>query len=283
VDNNGCSGRDTVQVTTLVPISVPECYVGFDTLTWKNDDHWTTTNMPGNADSVRIYKETSLNVWTLIGTVSKSVDHFLDMVSLPQQQSYSYKIAIVDTCGNESDLSSSHTTITLMSAYDQPSNTYGFTWSAYYGIIVNDYYLYGIDGTGSVTQVGSVPGNQFMFNYFNPNPGFVKYFVGFETPDCNAKTNVIVKSNWVIKDSLLTSVHEVGIIPFAVYPNPASDQVTLKFDATDFQVQLFTTLGQVLLSEHNTKVLDVSNVSKGLYIIQVTVNGTVNKQKIIIN
>ncbi len=282
IDGNGCSGRDTIQVTTLIPIGEEECYVGFDTLTWKNDVNWTV-NLPGNADSVRIYKETSLNVWTLIGTVSKTVDHFLDMASLPQQQSYSYKIALVDTCGNESNLSSFHTTISLLSAYDQPSNTYGFTWSAYDGIIVNDYYLYGIYGNGTVTQVGSVPGNQFMFNYLNPDPGFVKYFVGFETPDCDAKTNIVVKSNWVLRDSLLTSVHEVGIIPFAVYPNPASSQLTINIGVEDFQVNVLTTIGQVVLSEHNVKTLDVSSLSKGLYIMQVTANGTTSEKKIIIN
>ena len=170
-----------------------------------------------------------------------------------------------------------------MSAYDQPSNTYGFTWSAYDGIIVNDYYLYGIYGNGTVTQVGSVPGNQFMFNYLNPDPGFVKYFVGFETPDCDAKTNIVVKSNWVLRDSLLTSVHEVGIIPFAVYPNPASSQLTINIGVEDFQVNVLTTIGQVVLSEHNVKTLDVSSLSKGLYIMQVTANGTTSEKKIIIN
>ncbi len=281
VDNNGCSGRDTVQVTTLVPIDAPICYVEFDTLTWKNNINWTI-NLPGNADSVRIYKEYGLN-FLPIGTVSKTINHFLDIASTPQSQSYRYKIAVIDTCGNESELSSPHKTITLLSVYDQPSNIYTFNWSFYEGLVVSYYYLNGIDISNNVTQIAQVNWNIDMYNYISPNPAFVKYYIGFETPDCNAKTNVIVKSNWVIKDSLLTSVHEVGIIPFSIFPNPASDQVTLQIDATDFQVQLLTTLGQVVLSEYNVKTLDVSSLSKGLYIIQVTVAGTVSKQKIIIN
>jgi hypothetical protein len=283
LDNNGCSGVDTIQVTTLVPTTVPICYVGFDTLTWKNDDHWTSANMPGNADSVRIYREVSLNVWNKIGTVHKSVDHFLDMGSAPQSQSYAYKIGIVDTCGNESAMSSYHKTITLMSAYDAPSHTYGFTWSAYEGLIVNDYYLFGIDSANTVTQVISVAGNIFMYNYLYPNPGFVKYYIGFETPDCNAKTNIMVKSNWVMKDSLLTNVHEVGIIPFSVYPNPASNQLNLTIGIEDFTVNIINIIGQVVLTEDNTKVLDVNNLTKGMYIVSVTAHGITTKRRFVKN
>ena len=280
IDNNGCSGRDTVQITTLVPTDAPICYVEFDTLTWKNNVNWTI-NLPGNADSVQIYKEVSLNVWNKIGTVPKIVDHFLDMASMPQAQSYSYKIAMLDTCGNESVLSAHHTTITLMSAYDAPSHTYGFTWSAYGGLVVPDYYLFGIDSANSVTQVASVPGNIYMYNYLYPNPGFVKYFVGFETPDCDAKTNVIVKSNWVMRDSLLTGTQEMGMILFSMYPNPATDQLNIGIGSENFEVEISTMLGQVLLSEHNTKVLNIDLLPQGIYIISITADGVRTNQRFI--
>ena len=270
VDNNGCSGRDTVQITALVPTDEPICYVEFDTLTWKNNTNWTT-NLPSNADSVHIYKEVSLNVWNKIGSVPKTISHFLDMASAPQAQSYSYKIAVVDTCGNESNLSSYHTTITLLSAYDVNTNTYGFNWSAYHGLTVSDYYLYGINALNQVTQIASVPGNVYMYNYVTPNLSYIKYFVGFQTPSCNAKTNVIVKSNWI--QSVITSVHEVVTIPFSVFPNPATNQLTINIGLEDFQVDVFTALGQVILSQHNTKVLDVNNLPQGVYIISISADG----------
>lgn len=270
VDNNGCSGRDTVQITSLLPTPAPICYVEFDTITWKNNINWTA-NLPGNADSIHIYKEVSLNVWNRIGSVSKSISHFIDSLSAPQAQSYSYKIAVVDTCGNESNLSSYHTTITLLSAYDVGTNTYGFNWSAYHGLTVNDYYLFSIDASNVVNQIATVPGNVFMYNYLNPNLAYIKYFVGFETPDCDAKANVIVKSNWV--QSVLTSVNELKTIPFSVYPNPASDQLTINIGIGQFQVEVSTMLGQVLLTEHNTKVLNISSLPQGMYIISITANG----------
>jgi len=278
MDNNGCSGRDTVEITTLIPTPAPICFVEFDTLTWKNNINWSI-NLPSNADSVRIYKETSLGVWTLIGTVHKSIHHFLDMASAPQAQSYSYKIAMVDNCGNESELSSYHTTITLLSAYDQGTSTYGFNWSAYHGLIVGDYYLFGIDGANVITQVATVPGNVYMYNYVNPNLSFVKYYIGFEAPNCTNKTNVIVKSNWV--QSVLTSVKEITVILFSVYPNPANDQININIGIDKFQVEVLTILGQVVLHEHNVKTLNIESLTNGVYIISITANGVRTNKRFI--
>lgn len=277
VDNNGCSGRDTIEITALLPIDEEICYVEFDTITWKNNVNWTST-LPGNADSVRIYKEDGIN-WIPIGTVYKTTTNFLDMASNPQAQSYSYKIAVIDTCGNESNLSSYHKTITLLSAYDQPSNTYGFTWSHYEGLIVSYYYLYGIDASNNVHLVATVNGSVQMYNYVGPNPAYIKYYVGFETPNCDGtKANVIVKSNWIIKDPLITGTEEVNYVPFSIYPTPANDQLNLSIEANDFQVEVLTLLGQVVLTEHNAKILDVSNLTKGTYIISISVDGIRNNK-----
>lgn len=282
IDNNGCSGRDTVQMTALVPIGEQICFVEFDTTTWKNNVNWTS-DLPGNADSVRIYKEDGIN-WMPIGTVYKTTTKFLDMASNPQAQSYSYRIAIIDTCGNESILSSHHKTITLLSTYDQPSNTYGFTWSYYEGLVVEYYYLYGIDASNNVYPVDTLNGSDHMYNYIGPNPAFVKYYVGFETPDCNgSKANVIVKSNWVDRDTLVTAMREENIISFSVYPNPADEQLNLTIDCKDFQVEISTMLGQVLLSEQNAKILNVGTLPQGIYIISITADGIKSNLRFIKN
>lgn len=282
IDNNGCSGRDTINITSLMPIDEQICYVEFDTVTWKNNVNWPS-NLPGNADSVRIYKEDGVN-WVPIGTVYKTTNHFLDMASNPQAQSYSYKIAVIDTCGNESNLSSYHKTITLLSAYDQPSNTYGFTWSRYEGLVVTYYYLYGIDASNNVHLIATVNGSVQMYNYVGPNPAYIKYYVGFETPDCDGtKANVIVKSNWITKDPLITGIQQAERIPFNVYPNPVNTLLHIDVDAINFTVELRTTLGQVILAESNAKTLDVSNLSKGVYFLRIIIDGTPNEKKIVIN
>lgn len=265
-DGTGCVLVDYVQITFLEPTAEAICYVEFDSLTLKNNINWTA-NLPNNADSVNIYKETSLGVWTLLGTVHKSVDHFIDNGSVPNAQSYSYKIAVIDTCGNESVLSSHHTTITLLSTYDSGTNTYGFSWSPYYGLTVSDYYLYGINSGGVATLIGSVPGNQFMFNYVNPSPLFNRYFVAFQTPSCSSKTNVLVKSNWVL--SVLNDINELTNQSLKVYPNPAQDIVRIE-GALGGTLRLLDIAGRLVLEQvNNDGYINISTLAKGSYILEL--------------
>ena len=280
IDNNGCSGRDTVEITSLLPIGEEICFVEFDTVTWKNSINWTD-NLPGNAEFVQIYKEISLGVWDLLGTVSNLDTNFIDVSSNPQAQSYSYKIAIIDTCGNESAMSQHHTTITLLSAYDGGTNTYGFTWSAYQGLIVSDYYLFGIDAGNNVTQIAIVPGNVYMYNYVNPSTNYVKYFVGFETPDCNGtKANVIVKSNWV--QSVTTGIENPETFEFSVFPNPVNEKFEIRTSLKNYEIEIINVFGQVLLKDKNGKEVNIENIAPGTYILKVSGDNYTRQERIII-
>jgi len=249
------------------------CYVEFDSATTKNSINWAN-NFPVNVDSIKIYVEVSTNVWSLIGSAPSIPHYFIDLNSNPYSQSYSYKITTIDTCGQESDYSSSHTTITLLAAYDQGSNSYGFTWSAYQGLPVANYLLYGIMSNGTLTLIGSVPGNQYFFNYSNPFAGFIHYFVGFHTPTCgDSKTNYLVKSNWV---QLTTNINELTDITNLIktYPNPANDIITIESTHTgnqDFIVSIKDIQGQELLNEKvnftTTHSLNVSSLRNGIYFL----------------
>ena len=248
------------------------CFVEFDSATTKNSINWTN-NLPVNVDSIKIYVEVSTNVWSLIGSVSSNQNHFIDINSNPFSQSYSYKITTIDTCGTESDYSSSHTTITLLAAYDQGSNAYGFTWSAYNGLPVPNYNLYGIMANGTETLIGSVPGNQYFFNYANPYAGFVHYFIGFNTPSCNSKTDYLVKSNWVQSP---TGIYELTGFNNLIktYPNPANEIITIESAITgnqDFIVSIKDIQGQELLNEKInfslSHSINVSSLSNGIYFL----------------
>jgi len=279
IDNNGCSGRDTVLITALLPTPEEVCYVEFDTVTWKNNVNWTSM-LPGNADSVKIYKEISLDVWDLLGTVNSLNTNFIDITSNPQLQSYSYKIAVIDTCGNESNMSQHHTTITLLSNYDNVNDTYDFTWSAYQGLTVSDYFLFGIDASNVVTQIATVPGNIYMYNYVNPSTNYVKYFVGFETPVCGAKSNVIVKSNWV--QSVVTGIEKFESASFSVFPNPANEKIEIKTDLGKYEIELINIFGQVLLKEKNATEINVGDYAPGTYILRINGENFTSQEKIIV-
>jgi hypothetical protein len=245
------------------------CYVEFDSTSSKNSINWRSI-LPVSVDSVRIYKETSTNVWSLIGSVPSNQNQFIDVNSNPYNQSYSYKITTIDTCGNESDSSVFHTTITLLGAYNQGTNTYGFTWSAYQGLAIANYYLYGVTVGGTETLIGTVNGNQYFYNYTNPDSNYVKYFVGFYTPDCNSKSNHLVKSNWV---QSATGINELTNIDnlITLYPNPSALDLTLEVSEKS-NVEILNMTGQVIMSINDAckKItIDIKYFSSGIYLIKV--------------
>ena len=274
-----CIGKDTVQVLFLTPPSKQICYAGFDTVSFKNNIY-LPTNATANIESYNIYKEVSLGVWNLIGNIAADSNHFTDVNCNPQAQSYSYQLAAFDTCGNEGARSATHTTITLLSTYDQGTDTYGFTWSAYAGITVSDYYLYGIDASGATTLIGTVNGNQYFYNYVNPSSAFVKYFVGFTGPNCSAKSGSLVKSNYV---QATTGINETNGIEnlVSVGPNPVTDKLFI--NASVISAKVYNSIG-VLVTEkfslaNSGSVIDFAGMPTGIYYCRiVTSNGAITKK-----
>jgi GH35 family endo-1,4-beta-xylanase len=69
------------------------------------------------------------------------------------------------------------------------------------------------------------------------------------------------------------NVSAVNSISMKVYPNPASGNVSISFDKAPYTIQIFNTNGIMVFSDtSNSELLnvDVSNFSRGMYIVQVT-------------
>ena len=262
--SDGWSDFDSVDVFVTPLPNIGICYVEFDTITSKNNIKWTSDP---SVDSVYIYNEVSTNVWDLIGSVPSSQNNFIDTNSNPNNQSYSYKISILDKCSNESALSSDHKTITLLSMYDVGTNTYGFAWSAYGGLPISNYYLYGITSAGAEYLIASVPGNTYFYNYTNPYSGFVRFFIGFNTPDCLSKANHLVRSNYVHSS---TGIEEnTGINNLvAVYPNPVNNNLQIQTSLLVFKAEIKDLTGRILFTV-DSKTIDCSSLSKGVYFLKV--------------
>lgn len=79
-------------------------------------------------------------------------------------------------------------------------------------------------------------------------------------------------------------VDDNELIKLSVYPNPANNMLNLESAQNIESVTLFNLLGQKLLSKdvNNTSAeLNISNLQVGTYILQTTIEGQVNTQKII--
>jgi len=80
-------------------------------------------------------------------------------------------------------------------------------------------------------------------------------------------------------------IAEKNIGTFSVYPNPANNLVNIVTDGTVEKLTIFNTVGQVVASIINpaaTETIDVTNLLSGIYIIQITNDGLVTEDKLVI-
>jgi len=80
-------------------------------------------------------------------------------------------------------------------------------------------------------------------------------------------------------------VDHVGEMQFYCYPNPADKEITIKLEEeTKLQnVSIYNLLGENVLTKYSTgKTVDVSALSKGLYLIEITTSNGKSLNKIVI-
>jgi hypothetical protein len=165
-DNYGCSGRsDTLSVFVSTPYAASDiCIAGVDSATQKNVIVWEKTANAG-ISSYKVYRESSTTgVWTLIENKPfDSLAVVYDLTSNPIAHADRYAISAVDTCGNESPLSSPHKTMFLAVSPASPSG-YNLSWNGYQGFTVASYIIWKADTSLKWTKIDSVNGNIYMWH-----------------------------------------------------------------------------------------------------------------------
>ncbi len=104
-------------------------------------------------------------------------------------------------------------------------------------------------------------------------------------------------NNFYVDDINLTSStlikEEAPVLNFAIYPNPAKDNLFVTFDLLEektVEVQLKDVLGRTVKQSskeqmaygHHEMPFAISDLSSGIYFVSVNTNGTVTTQKIVI-
>lgn len=68
----------------------------------------------------------------------------------------------------------------------------------------------------------------------------------------------------------------------SVFPNPVADELSVKVGNRSFQIKLYNQQGRLLMSQENESIIDVSQLSPGMYCIKVlSENGSIQSSKII--
>ena len=70
---------------------------------------------------------------------------------------------------------------------------------------------------------------------------------------------------------LMTSIHELANSTIHIFPNPTSEQINIIVDQElNFSVKLIDLRGQILFSNFNSKKIEVENLPKGMYLLEIT-------------
>lgn len=275
LDENGCDGRDTINVTVNYPVDIEMHDVSFDTTTNKNIQRWCVDPMQTDITYVRGEFFDNLGVWTEIETVPYEQGYIIHYGSMPQGEAYEYRLIAIGECG-ESAPSPIHKSIWLSRLTDE------IQWQNYFGYTPDYYEVFARKTNNTIEQLGtrspcSTDGCLIHFPIIN-DPDIVQYFIGFEH-NCGAKNGVqYVFSNYYDPISGLATQE---VVDFTIFPNPAADQLELSTENSIFEVRILTPLGQVVLFEHNTKVLDVSNLTSGVYIVSISADGVTTNRRFV--
>jgi len=289
-DTKNCQENLIFEIDYIQPFEEEEiCAVGVNPETGKNTILWQRTEGE-RIVAYNIYREGSASgIYELAGSrLFDETPEFEDVEANPAQQSYRYKIAVVDSCQEESAMSDFHKTIHL-SMNTGVNNEVNLLWTAYEGFTYPTHYILRSINDGPFAQIGLVPSSNLSFTDLTPPSGTKKYMIEIEAPaDCNvAKSNTRIQSNTVVL--IPTSIDEnANQQLFRVYPNPADK--CLEIETAGFKgfitISLLNVEGQKVLEQQissNKTILNLENIKAGVYILLLKKNGLlIESEKIVV-
>jgi len=105
---------------------------------------------------------------------------------------------------------------------------------------------------------------------------------------CNsedARTSLIENYNWNIVDGGLNcstlNLNDLNQLNISIYPNPTSDIVYIDGNYSQLKVGVFDILGKQLMNKSITNTIDISQLEKGVYILQLSDGSKLTAQRII--
>jgi hypothetical protein len=275
-DANSCSKTDTasiVQQTTTTPSTplVSICAVTVDSLTGKNLVIW---EKPGSkATMFKVYRETTTtNVYNTIGAQPTSqFSTLIDTGSIPLQQSYSYKISEVDSCGNEWPLSNHHKTIHLSSSIGTNGEV-NLIWNLYEGANYTTHYIMrNVNGTG-FTSLAQVAGSSTSYSDLNPPAGPKQYRIDIDLPTTCNPTAKITSYNRISSNAVNLSSLGLGLISsnsdVQIVPNPAENSIHVR-GQKPARIKVIDYVGRTVASAADVDQVSLVHLASGLYQIML--------------
>jgi ligand-binding sensor domain-containing protein len=273
-DVNGCyNWSDTLNITVWKPYQDEEiCLVSVDTLS-RNQIVWNKTTGVRTLEYI-IYKQNPVsNTYDAIGNVPATgqLSVFIDPNSNSRVTSSRYKISVVDSCGNESELSEQHKTMHL-TLNEGVGNEVNLIWDGYEGIAFSQYEIFRGSSPKNMLKLADVSSANMSYTDLTPPPGLLFYKVVVVNPDpCTptGKTNAFGES----ESNLVEYAATDNLI---IYPNPFKERTRVVFknpELAEYRYRIFDATGTLvrLGAPFSDTYVDVDreNLAPGLYMIEV--------------
>lgn len=273
---NGCTTVISAEVASTLPIAVEVCLVTVDTTTNTNLVVWEKP-VTNDIASFNIYRETSqAGLYQLVGNVPYANESiYNDLVASPSVRSWRYKIASVDDCGVESEISVHHKTIHLVVNLGLGADI-NLSWDSYEGFTFPEFLIKRHTDADGWTTIASMPTNLFTYTDTPPTTDGLVYLVTVDPPATCTSTKSLAqdfnsaRSN---KDNRMqtadASLDELLAANTNVFPNPSNGMVTLENNNSQtITAEIYDASGRLL---HTLEVpygqtqTDLSFLSGGMY------------------
>ena len=298
---NGCGSGDSSFINFAVDVVTPVdlCMVTVDGPSQFNNIIWEKPSAT-DIDSFRIYREITSNNYQVVGTVSyDSLSFFIDSAYVPFANPNStfqrYKISAIDSCGNESAISTHHRTL-FMQASVGTSGEANLSWQLYEGQNV-DYYRIMRDSTltGNWEVIDSVPGTNWVYTDWNVPVTVTQCRYRIQTVwqvSCNPTRN-IVTSESNLEDLIVNGINDHNAsFPVELFPNPTNSVITIvtPADGDGILYEVMDATGRVVMTKKENSgangrqvtQLDLSGLADGAYTIVITAGEVKQHEKVIL-
>ncbi len=280
----GCMATATVLVYGP---EIPQiCVVSLDTVSGKNVVVWEKTGIL-RAAQYNIYRLSPISTYVQIGSQASNVfSTFTDTGSYPLIQSYSYKLTLTDSCGNESDTSActTHTTVHLNSGAGL-SGSVNLVWNLYEGKTITTQNVMRSVGGGAFVNIAALANTVTSYTDAAPPSGSLVYRIDLTASGCTptARTTAYetFSSNPVyVAPEGVTNVSAQQSIYIA--PNPTHGNVDI-YGIDKADISIYNILGQQIKESKQTNQISVADLPNGIYLIKLyTDNGALIYQNKII-
>ncbi|MBI5218115.1 MAG: T9SS type A sorting domain-containing protein [Bacteroidia bacterium] len=297
-DVNGCTGNSQITLNEI-SIAAPDiCIALVDSTINKNIIVWEK-EQTGVIEFYKIYKESNGGIYNPIGMVPyDSLSLFVDALSLPDQNYSRYKLAKIDTCGNETGMSARHRTLHL--SVMPATGGYNLLWpDNYEGFTFNFYRIYKWQASSGWVELAVVPGTVNFYTDTALTPGITRYMIAAIKPGGNCIPTAMFKTMSSPFTQSLSNTVEVVIsnsdlygsedLPLAyISPNPMKDKCRIVFSDKGIKAYTLTlydiTGKKVRLSENISSgefYLERGALSSGIYTLEIKCDKIFRKKLVV--